>query len=221
MVSAVTIGSRKDDIIASAKRLFAESGYLGVSLDAIIADTDTSKGTLYYHFDSKEDIYATALEDMIARMHDVAYDEDTLAKADPETFWPTLVAGWRRAAAHLLSHPEEMQLWRGFQRQWRVLPDSGPARRIRERNLEIGVAIVERGQELGCIRDDLTPLQCAELIESLDVVTDGWFFELHDEQGAEQAFDRQSPRTLDLIWRLLSPPKALWEAPRLEAAAAE
>ena len=221
MVSAVAIGNRKDDIIASAKRLFAENGYLGVSLDAIIADTDTSKGTLYYHFDSKEDIYATALEDMVARMHEVAYDAEALAQATAQTFWPTIVAGWRRAVTHLLSHPEEMALWRGVQRQWRILPDSGPARRIRERNLQIGVAIVERGQELGCIRGDLTPMQCAELIESLDVVTDGWFFELSDEQGPEHAFDRQSPRTLDLIWRLLSPPAALWAAPPTEAAAAE
>lgn len=207
MVLAMATGNRKDDIIASAKRLFAEGGYMGVSLEAIIADTDTSKGTLYYHFDSKEHIYAAALEDTVGRVRELAYDREELARATPETFWPTLARGWRRAAAHLLENPDEMQLWRGFQRERSVLSSAGPAGRIRERNLELVAEVVARGQELGCVRGDLTPAQCAELVESLGVAADGW------------SSDRRLPLTLDLVQRLLSPPGSLWRAPLAEAAA--
>ncbi len=55
------MGDRKEsekraDILAAARALFFERGYEGSSVDAIIEGAGASKGTFYYHFDSKESL---------------------------------------------------------------------------------------------------------------------------------------------------------------------
>lgn len=47
---------KRDYVIAVALRLFSEKGFDNVSVDEIIAATNTSKGTFYHYFQSKEEI---------------------------------------------------------------------------------------------------------------------------------------------------------------------
>jgi len=47
---------KRDYVIEVALRMFNERGYEHVSVDEIIAATNTSKGTFYHYFQSKEDI---------------------------------------------------------------------------------------------------------------------------------------------------------------------
>lgn len=47
---------RKAEIIQSAKKLFLQKGYLQVTTQDIVNDLKISRGLLYYHFKSKEDI---------------------------------------------------------------------------------------------------------------------------------------------------------------------
>ena len=44
-------------IIESAKELFLEKGYHKTSMSAIAKNADLGKGTLYWHFDSKDDLF--------------------------------------------------------------------------------------------------------------------------------------------------------------------
>lgn len=204
-----TSSSRRQDILESARTLFTAHGYDAVSLGAIITQSHTSKGTLYHYFSSKEDLYATVLEDMFDLVILAMKSEYDFAQTTHETYWPELARSWRRSAHYMLAHPEDMILWRGFQEGWRTMPDSGPASRLRMRSLSWSAEIARHGQSIGCVRDDLTPMQCAELIDALDVVTDGWFFADADVEGMDAAMARQAPRTLDLIWRMLAPVSAL------------
>ena len=55
--------SRRRLILATAKDLFVHNGFAGVTLDDIAAGIEFSKGTIYNHFGSKEEIYATILLD--------------------------------------------------------------------------------------------------------------------------------------------------------------
>ncbi len=52
----------KDLIIESAEKLFAQFGYLGVSMKDIADSLEITKAALYYHFLSKEDLYLKVLE---------------------------------------------------------------------------------------------------------------------------------------------------------------
>lgn len=47
---------KREFVLETALQLFTEQGYDQVSVDDIIAQTGTSKGTFYHYFDSKEDI---------------------------------------------------------------------------------------------------------------------------------------------------------------------
>jgi AcrR family transcriptional regulator len=51
--------STREEILSSAARLFATTGYKGTSLQDIAADVGCSKATLLYHFATKDMILAT------------------------------------------------------------------------------------------------------------------------------------------------------------------
>ncbi len=47
----------KDAIFESAIKIFSNSGYTGATMDEIAINAGVAKGTLYYHFKSKEEIF--------------------------------------------------------------------------------------------------------------------------------------------------------------------
>src|SRR5471030_1802690 len=69
------IERRERDILASAMALFNRDDWSSISMDQIAAAADVSKGTLYNHFQSKDDVYARLLIDfsglVLARIEDV------------------------------------------------------------------------------------------------------------------------------------------------------
>lgn len=55
----------KDLIFKSAIKIFSESGYRGATMDDIAINAGLAKGTLYYHFNSKEEIFNFIVEEGI------------------------------------------------------------------------------------------------------------------------------------------------------------
>lgn len=51
----------RERIVHSARRLFAERGFDGVSIDAVMADAGLTRGAFYRHFTRKADLYKVAL----------------------------------------------------------------------------------------------------------------------------------------------------------------
>jgi AcrR family transcriptional regulator len=51
----------RERIVAAANRLFYSDGIRGVSVDAVAAKAGVTKRTLYYHFESKDDLVAAYL----------------------------------------------------------------------------------------------------------------------------------------------------------------
>ena len=54
-------------ILDAAYQLFAEKGYAQATIDDIIRACGVSKGALYHHFASKEELFKALLEDRIRR----------------------------------------------------------------------------------------------------------------------------------------------------------
>ena len=50
------LSSRKAKILASAKRLMLEKGYVATTVDEICADAEVSKGSFFHHFKNKEEM---------------------------------------------------------------------------------------------------------------------------------------------------------------------
>lgn len=60
-------------LLKSAGSVFAKRGFHGATLDEIARRARLSKGAVYHHFESKEDLFLTLLEDTLAdRLRDIA-----------------------------------------------------------------------------------------------------------------------------------------------------
>lgn len=58
---------RIDQILDAALRLFAQQGVHSTSMDDLVAESGLSKGSLYWHFDSKDDIILAVLKRLFDR----------------------------------------------------------------------------------------------------------------------------------------------------------
>lgn len=61
----ISVNKTKKLIFESAIKIFSESGYRGATMDDIAANAGLAKGTLYYHFASKEEIFNFIVEEGI------------------------------------------------------------------------------------------------------------------------------------------------------------
>src|SRR6185369_10282804 len=71
----------KQQLVEVATGLFAEHGYGGTSIEAVLAASGVSRGALYHHFSSKEVLFEAVLEavetSITARIVDAARHADT------------------------------------------------------------------------------------------------------------------------------------------------
>lgn len=63
----MTDNQTKEAILAAATQLFAQKGFHQTSMNDIVITSGISKGGVYWHFKSKDDIIATILETFFAR----------------------------------------------------------------------------------------------------------------------------------------------------------
>lgn len=197
------------ELFASAKKLFATRGFDHVSFEELANAAGLAPAQLERHFVTKEELYAEIIEELFDAMRARIYGAGIMQDATRETFWAIIARSWRRSAEHMLDHPEDIQIWRDYQERWRHDAQTHVAARLKRQSNEMSIALAKRGQELGCVRQDLTPEQIAGLVDAVDHVTDTWFFEVADARGDAYAFDHQTPISLDIIWRILAPVEAL------------
>lgn len=76
-------------LVAAARELFAQDGYVATSLDAVVERAGVTKGALYHHFDGKRELFAAVFEAEQERL--VAAElEAAEREADP---WRAFEAG--------------------------------------------------------------------------------------------------------------------------------
>jgi AcrR family transcriptional regulator len=82
----------RDELLAAALRVFARRGYQQAGVDEIAAAAGYSKGALYWHFSSKEDLLLALLEEridapmreMVALLESAPADRDMSVEASRE-----------------------------------------------------------------------------------------------------------------------------------------
>ena len=78
-------GNTKERILETALELFAQSGYLGTSMSDIAGELGITKGALYQHYTSKQDILSSIVE----RMNKMDYEraeEYEMPEVEPDGF---------------------------------------------------------------------------------------------------------------------------------------
>lgn len=97
----------EQDILTAAKRLFAQRGFGGVSLDHIAREVGASKQNLLYYFPSKEELYRRVLHGVLdvwlSYMDALSQRQD-----DPEQALREYIAGKLRFSRE---HPDDSQVY--------------------------------------------------------------------------------------------------------------
>ena len=71
----LTAEQRRAEIIGAARQAFLESGLSGTSLREIARRAGVTEGLLYHHFNSKEELFATAVEEPLDALTQRLRDE--------------------------------------------------------------------------------------------------------------------------------------------------
>lgn len=191
-------------ILETAAQEFAARGYDGVSLNQLIDRLEMSKGSFYYYFDDKADLFTT-VADLAWAIVLPAGDLD-LEAFDGESFWPALEALMREARARVRANPWLV----GFTRLMYEPPDvpgvrealAGKFAEARQWQAEL----IRRGQALNTVRSDLPAELLQALLVGADEAGDRWFvsnWERLDETEIERLFEE----VFSIFRRMLEPPQ--------------
>ncbi|MGV9799218.1 TetR/AcrR family transcriptional regulator [Mycobacterium sp. NPDC003449] len=184
-----TYAAKRNDIVHAAVRLFTENGYEATKFVDIGRAVDVDRATLYYYFNSKVDLLASAIADVLSvGLADVEAivdsDDDALTKLRRALRSSLTVMYERHPFSTLLFQDD---IWRSSQNaEWIV-----SLRQDFERATTLYRRIVEDGQRDGSIRDDLA----AELITQVVVGSISWTYRWlkpgdgHDIDDVIRTFD--------------------------------
>jgi AcrR family transcriptional regulator len=172
---AKSVGTRKRDpertirtIIEAARQEFAEHGYDGARTDRIAALTGMSKGVLYHHYNSKDDLFVAVLEDIYQELRS-QNEALVLDVFEPEE-------GIRQLIAHtynyFATHPEFIVLVNSENLMKAAHLEKSESVRSMFAPLSTRLGeLIDRGQEQGIFRRDV------DIVELyISIVGLGYFF---------------------------------------------
>ena len=168
--SSQTGGDATERILAAAEKLFAESGFDAVSMNAVAELAGVSKANIFHHFSSKDALYLAAMRDACRRSSPLM---DNL-EGTSGTFAERLQHFARAHLAHLLENAQTSRLI------LREVIENDPQRcqelaeQVFGDNFARLVAIMRSGQERGELRADVD----AGMVAALLIGADMFFFQM-------------------------------------------
>jgi AcrR family transcriptional regulator len=175
---------RRANILTAAQNEFITNGYESASLNTIIAKAGISKGSLYYYFEDKSDLYLSVLHDVMAGMqHNIGgigigeFSDD---------FWMDIEDYTRKTLRMIKANPDFVRLSRGLFGLISTgnIPDSVADVINDWKSMMTGIVV--RGQEKGEIRDDLPLDLLVNILWSVGESIDYWVFSHIDEFSADE-----------------------------------
>jgi AcrR family transcriptional regulator len=107
-VSEADKGQRREEILAAAKRVFAEHGFHGTAIADVARAAEISYGSVYWYFDSKEALFAAVRErEEEALWRHVAA---ALGGVDPDDPEATLGGAVKATLEHFAADPSSVRL---------------------------------------------------------------------------------------------------------------
>ncbi len=182
-------------ILDAASASFAEKGFSGANVNEIVARAGTTKPMIYYHFGSKEGLFAAVLEEVYAAMREIESSLD-LGAAPPE-------AGLRRLVEATFdyhdAHPDWMRLIAIANIHDAQHLAGSPS--IAARNMPV-IAILadllERGRASGVFKREVDPLHLHLLVASM------CFHRVSNRHGWRVIFERDLSADADVQRTMLA-----------------
>lgn len=151
----------RQTIIDVTARLFAERGYAGTSLDLVAKEADTSKSSIFWHFQNKEDLLFTVVDQALSVWESRAGDA-VLAQPTPPLRFARLLELHHELAN---DHAHTLRLLLGLLLE---TADGDEAIRVRFQRIYEGyrksaAQIIESGQQEGHFNPSISADQLASI----------------------------------------------------------
>lgn len=194
---------RQERVLGVAADEFAEKGYEAASLNRIIERAGMSKGSLYYYFDDKADLFATVVERATARIIELLGGV-RLDALTAESYWPSFDDLMRRSSDYLTRNTWYVKLARSLYRLRGKAGKRGAAGRVFRWMQQWIEKVIARGQELGVVRTDLPLSFLGEVTMAVGEVGDRWILDQWDHLSATER-EAVVSAEMALFRRLLEP----------------
>lgn len=199
---------RQERLLSAAADEFSERGYESASLNRIIDRSGISKGSLYYYFDDKADLFATAMERATTMLVQVV-GGFTLDELTAETYWSTFERAMVRAAAASEGERRYLKLARTYYKLRGSAGVSGPVGRVYRAVARWVASAITRGQVLGVVRLDLPLPFLVEITMAVGEAVDRWLLQEWDALGTADGREAVLAVHFGAFRRLLAPAERL------------
>lgn len=181
---------------------FASHGFSGASLNKIIDAAGISKGSLYYYFDDKADLYAHLARVELGRLFAAIGPFSFPSALDADAFWSTLEDYYGRSMSSLAAAPRLGALLRDW-----LGASSNPTLQQAQKEMEQAVLpwfeqVLVAGQRAQAVRDDVPQTLLIALVFGMGQAMDMWLLTQQlDDEGV-----REMVRVfIDMVRKALSP----------------
>lgn len=189
-------------ILTAALEEFAGHGFNTASLNRIIEAAGISKGSMYYYFDGKEDLYTHVARVELGRLLEAAGPFPVPSAREPDAFWSTLTDYYLRILGALASSPSVAALARGW-----VAVSANPALLQAQKEMETALlpwfeqALVA-GQRARAVRKDVPKGLLIAVVFGMGQAMDMW---LMTQTLDEKTVRKLVPVFVGMIRKALSP----------------
>jgi TetR/AcrR family transcriptional regulator, cholesterol catabolism regulator len=193
---------RRDQILAAAAKLFAEYGFEATSVRQIAEAVMILPGSLYHHFDTKEDMLHAVMQQPLARII-ATHQADRYAGLDAEeSLVASVVERFRNAVDHWEVHMILVNDGAYFRRN----PDFAYVQEAKSQSFKLQESILIAGMRAGLFRADLDVYMMIGTVARMLASAADWF-RSHDwfsaEDDADYSFDRVVSFHVDCVLRLV------------------
>lgn len=160
--------ARKELILRSAAKVFAEKGFSNATTRDIADEAEMLSGSLYYYFESKE----AMVEEVLILCLDELVGDYRVAVSEADSPVPALERLIERALRGLVESREQLTI---LQNDWHdVCSMPGISERLHEVE-KIWVACIERGIDSGVLRGEFDPRMLYRTIMGAIQTVIRWF----------------------------------------------
>ena len=156
------MSARRDEIVALARKLFAEQGYVSTSMRDIAEASGLLPGSLYTHFASKAKLVGEIVSGFYAELLTVQKE----AMASPGTGADRLRRMFRATYAVCETHPEELTILHYDWKSLSALEETTEVRTLGVRTLDMWRKVVKAGIADGTLTPAISPELATRLITS-------------------------------------------------------
>ena len=166
---------RRKKILDAAQKEFTKNGYEGASLNEIIREVEISKGSLYYYFEDKTDLYLTVIKNV---MEDIFKEVGGIVRGEfSDDFWADVEKYFRQMIKMILKNPDSARLFRGLYHLSKTAYKPDMVNEFYDAGKAITAEIINHGQDMGAVRRDIPLELLVNIVFSLGEALDLWLFE--------------------------------------------